>query len=269
MAEQEIKTIVNRTVPAQRPTSAAQIQRSQSASGSVLGKNAQPLGCKECNWTGYFRLDVPTSDPRFGKLQKCGCQVGIDQSRLQRLSGLSEMEMRIMLDDIDTANGAGTEQMVKAARAFVAAPVGMLTIHGTTGNAKTAVLQGIVNELVRAGVEAVYITAFDIMGYIRSAFDSKREVSDLGAYERLKRLERVRVLCIDELDKVRWTEFVQEQVTDLIDVRYRSGAAGEAGTVIAMNDSPENLPDWIYSRMRDGRNQIIKNTDADMRPEME
>lgn len=264
----EIKTIVSRTVPAQRPTSAAQIQRSQSVSGSVPGKNAQPLGCDECNWTGYFRLDVPTSDPRFGKLQKCGCQVGIDQSRLQRLSGLSNMEMQNTLDDIDPA-GAGTQEMVKAARGFVTAPIGILTIHGTPGNAKTAVLQGIVNELVRAGVEAVYITAFDIMGYIRSAFDSKHDVSDLGAYERLKRLERVRVLAIDELDKVRWTGFVEEQITDLIDVRWRSGTAGEAGTVIAMNNGPENLPSWIYSRMRDGRNQIIKNTDADMRPEME
>lgn len=240
------------------------------ASNSDSAKNGkQPPACDVCLDSGYYRLDVPTSDPCFGKLQRCGCQKNNDLTRLQKLSGLSQAEQRVTLDDIEISNGNGTREMVRAAKSFVSTPYGMLTIHGTTGNAKTVVLQGIVNELVSKGVEAVYITAFDIMGFIRSAFDNKREVSDLGAHDRLKRLERVRVLAIDELDKVRWTEFVQEQITDLIDARYRAGIDGVCGTVIAMNDSPSNLPTWIYSRMSDGRNRIIHNADADMRPHME
>lgn len=160
--------------------------------------------------------------------------------------------------------------MVEAAKHFVQEPYGILTIHGGTGNAKTTALQGIVNELVSMRVQAVYITAFDLIGYIRAAFSSNgKEVINDDAHARLKKLESVRVLCVDEMDKVKWSDWVQEQLTDLVDVRYRLGLGLEAGTVIAMNASPDILPAWMFSRLADGRNVMIENKDADVRPGME
>jgi len=40
------------------------------------------------------------------------------------------------------------------------------------------------------------------------------------------------------------------------------------GTVIAMNESPDALPQWISSRLRDGRNRIVHNADPDVREMM-
>jgi len=213
-------------------------------------------------------LEVPVHHPQFGRAQRCACKRTEDNARLQKLSGLSASEQAVRLSDIVT-DGAGTKQMVNAARTFVNEPVGFLTIHGTTGNAKTTVLQGVVNELVEKGMEAVYVTAFDLLGYIRKAFNANKDIVNFDAHDRLKKLECVRVLCIDELDKVRWTEFVEEQITDLINARYRLGLDWSVGTVIAMNAHPESLPTWIYSRLRDGRNVIVENTDGDVRPGME
>lgn len=190
-------------------------------------------------------------------------------SRLQRLSGLTDQERKVRLADISAKSGSGTALMVDAARNFITAPVGFLTLHGTTGNAKTVVMHSIVNELVDQSIEAVYITAFDLIGYIRAAFDKQHDVVDVTAHDRLKRLEKVRVLCLDELDKVKWSSWVEEQITDLIDARYRLGLDWEVGTVIAMNANPNTLPEWIYSRLRDGRNVMIENRDADVRPGME
>jgi len=224
--------------------------------------------CAECGGSGWLRWDVPLGHPQFGKAERCGCKRLEDMARLQRLSGLTASEQAVRLSDV-VAAGAGTKAMVEAARGFIQNPVGFLTLHGTTGNAKTTVLQGVVNELVAGGMEAVYVTAFDLLGYIRKAFNANKDVVNLDAHDRLRRFSAVRVLCIDELDKVRWTEFVEEQITDLIDARYRLGLDWSVGTVIAMNANPETLPPWIYSRLRDGRNVMVENTDADVRPGME
>ncbi len=171
------------------------------------------------------------------------------------------------LPDIAASTGPGTRRMVEACQAFVQNPLGILTLWGGVGNAKSTALQACVNELARLG--AVYVTAFDLLSYIRAAFNADRKVQNDDAYSRLLRFERVRILAIDEFDKVRSTDWAAEQITDLIDKRYRAGIEGEAGTLIAMNGNPANLPEWIASRLADGRNRIIHNTDRDVRPFMD
>ena len=118
-------------------------------------------------------------------------------------------------------------------------------------------------------VEAVYVTAFDLISFIRSAFSQDRhtkvlDISDQNAYQRLQKFERVKVLALDEFDKVKVTDWVLEQLTDLIDRRYRMAEDNAGGTLIAMNDHPSLLPSWISSRLK--RYTIIHNADDDMRP---
>lgn len=177
--------------------------------------------------------------------------------------------MRKRLDDIDPDAGIGTARMVAEARAFIAAPVAMLTISGTCGNGKSDTLHAIVNECIEQRLDAVYVTIFDLMGWIKDAFNQDGGVKNDSAWDRLKAFERVRVLCIDEFDKLQRTPWLVDQITDLVDARHRYGMDGVVGTVIAMNAGIETLPDWIYSRLKDGRNRRVVNNDADMRPLME
>ncbi len=158
--------------------------------------------------------------------------------------------------------------MVAACREFIKSPTSILTIWGTSGNAKTVALMGTINELRKKQIESVYITAFDLVGFIREAFNSNGEVKTESAFTRLARFESVPVLAIDELDKVRPTEWVKEQYTDLIDRRYRGAMDGNLGTLFAMNSDPQSMDDHIYSRLKYGGNKIIMNNDADMRPYM-
>jgi DNA replication protein DnaC len=150
---------------------------------------------------------------------------------------------------------------------FVTHPYGMITFWGGSGNAKTMALQAVINHFIDANVEAIYITAFDLISYIRAAFVKNKNdliVKDDDAYSRLVRFGSVKLLAIDEFDKVRVTEWVQEQLTDLIDRRYRLANDSQSGTLIAMNDDPKELPSWMYSRL--AQNIIIHNPDNDMRP---
>lgn len=198
---------------------------------------------------------------------RCACRSVTDIAALQALSGLTPKEQGITLNDIDPAAGSGTHAMLLAARAFAAQPVGMLTLSGTPGNAKSVALMGIVNALVARGVPAVYVSMFDLLGHIKQAFANTKQVVDDDAYSRLQRFARVRVLVIDEFDKVKLSEWALEQITDLVDRRYRN--MDTLGTVVAMNDDIHNLPAWIASRLRDGRNRVVRNTDPDLRPLME
>ena len=222
--------------------------------------------CDICFDAGWLRLDVPIGDPQFGETVRCSCKAQEDAARLQRLSGLTETERSIRLSAIETNGRKGTTAMVKACEMTLQNPTGSLVIHGTSGNAKTVALQGCVNELLDRNVEAVYITAFDLISHIREAFNENKEVKSESAYERIVRFGTVPFLAIDELDKVKWTGWVEEQITDLMDRRYRLAVDGQAGTMIAMNGDPELLPMWIYSRLSQG--EIVRNDDSDLRPHL-
>lgn len=227
--------------------------------------------CNDCNDVGFYRVDVPEHDPRFGKLIRCGCKSREDSERLNRLSGLTPTERAIKIDDIVIDGLDATARMVNVCRRFIAKPSGMITIHGGPGNGKTMALQAVVNAMLDKNIESVYVTAFDLISFIRSAFTQDKktkliEITDDNAYARLQRFERVRVLAVDELDKVKLTDWVLEQLTDLIDRRYRMAEDGQGGTLIAMNDDLDNLPAWISSRLK--RYTVIHNADDDMRPEM-
>lgn len=227
--------------------------------------DSQPV-CELCGGFGFARGDFPVGHPQFGRLVRCTCKAREDAERLQRLSGLTESERAVKLSDIKTAGRPQTRAMVTACAKFLDQPYGTLVIHGTSGNAKTVALQACVNALVSVGVEAVYITAFDLIAHIREAFNEKQEVKSESAYDRIVRFGTVPFLAIDEFDKLKMTDWVQEQITDLIDRRYRLGCDNQAGTMVAMNGDPRDLPVWIYSRLSQG--EIIRNNDSDLRPHL-
>jgi DNA replication protein DnaC len=231
--------------------------------------------CEKCDDLGWFSPNVPFGHPLFGKFQRCDCQAQSDAQRLaQRLNAISGMDDRersitleaIVLNDLRL----GTRQMVDHARAFIANPIGFLTFHGTSGNAKTYALKAIVNESLARGHGATYTRLTTLLYYIRSAYerteDGQVRVKSPSDYQRLQELSTVQILVIDECDplKVKQSEWVNQIETDLIDVRYEAGESGRCGTVLAMNGNPADFPPWIESRLRQW--PIIENNDPDLRP---
>lgn len=157
------------------------------------------------------------------------------------------------------ANRPGTKATVDAAREFINKPYGFLSIHGGFGNGKTTILQAIVNAVVNSGQEARYLTAADLLAYMRDTFNKETNVTD---YDRIHELARVPVLCIDEMDKLRDTPYSREIQQELINLRYRD--AKYLGTVLAWNGDINSIP-WqaVISRMSEFT--VIHNTDSDMR----
>ena len=120
-------------------------------------------------------------------------------------------------------------------------------------------LMAIVNAVIATGNEARYITASELLAYLRETFNSDTHETD---YDRIHELARIPVLCIDELDKLRDTPYSREIQQELINLRYRD--SGVLGTVLAWNGEVNDLP-WpaVISRIREF--VIVQNNDNDMR----
>lgn len=212
--------------------------------------------CPDCDGQRYVRFDAPLGSPMFGKAFPCPT---CNQAQIQIISGLTGQERQIRLSDIETDRREGTRKAVEAAMRFIENPVGFLSLHGGFGNGKTTILMATVNALVNKGIEARYITAAALMGYLRESFNDQTKQSD---YERLHELAALPVLVIDELDKLRDTPYSRELQQELINRRYRD--AGTMGTVLAWNGELNDLP-WGAVASRVSEFVVVHNTDSDMR----
>ena len=153
--------------------------------------------------------------------------------------------------------------MLEIGHLFIKSPVGFITVFGdarngksANGNGKTTWAQALVNECIARGVSALYVTASDLMEYVNGGIGS----NDVD--ERMAVLVSSSVLVIDELTQVRWSEWVEDKLTSIIDRRYK--LSHERGTLLIMDENPKDkLHPRIVSRMREGI--VIPNSDNDMR----
>lgn len=241
--------------------------------------------CPACDGSGwveqhddYLGLDhvtmVPCPDP-------ARVHQAVEIERLSRISGLLPEELALRLHDvIERGDTVGVEtlpveelvqrqdtaSMLELARRFVEDPWGFLVLHGEYGNAKTLILQTVVNEFrARHGVVGTYVRMHDLLEYVRAGYASNARDDARARYERLKSLP---ILAIDEFDAVRMTDFAYEFRTAFLDDRYRLAVTRRAHTLFAMNCDPADLPGDLYDRLRDGRFVVFHNTDVSMRPAM-
>lgn len=218
-----------------------------------------PIMCPTCGDTRRIRTDLPVGHPDFGKTQPCP---KCNRDALIIQSGINPDERHIRLSDLVTNGRPGAAKMAQAARTFIDGGfIGSLAFFGDYGNGKSTTMKAIANAAIDAGIETRYMSAKELLDYVREAFDSQKAGdTDAG---RITRLASTRLLLIDEMDKARLTEYAREVQTHLFDVRYRQAA--QFGTVVAWNGTQRSLElPWVLSRLSEY--PMIENKDADMRP---
>ena len=214
--------------------------------------------CPDCSGQRYYSYsNLEIGHPYYGRLFPCPT---CNKQAIDLACGLKDHERTVALKDVKIANRPGTYKMIGAAVIFVKNPRGFLSIHGNFGNGKTTTLMAIVNAVIERGIEARYLTAADLLAYMRETFNNETKETD---YDRLHGLARVPVLCVDEMDKLRDTPYSREIQQELINLRYRD--ARILGTVLAWNGGINDLPfPAIVSRAQEFT--VIHNNDVDLRP---
>ena len=192
-----------------------------------------------------------------GELVRCGkC------TNLLKVSRLTEEEQAARIDDIttrmDDKYGEGLALRFLA-KEMLRDPFGFLTIWGTPGNAKSLLLVALVAEFCRSGRQAVYVNADDLVALLSPGEDTEvdgfRYVPG-NPDANLNRLKSTPVLALDEMDKLKWSDWQVQKIGALIEYRHRQSE--KLVTLFAMNKHPSQWSNagsigHLTDRWMDGR----------------
>lgn len=175
-----------------------------------------------------------------------------EASSLERLGGLSLQRLAQMTFATFDPRGMAIEEhqrdnlrrVYNRARGFAEAPDGWLVLQGAPGTGKTHLAAAIANERRARGHSAYFITAPDLLDYLRSAFAPDSKVSYDKVFEAVRTAP---LLVLDDLGAQSSTQWAQEKLFQLLNYRYNAGLP----TVITSNLALEEQDRRIQSRMLD------------------
>src|SRR5450432_233232 len=240
----------------------------------VLNTIGQPEVCQICGGLGYVTRDVPIDDPDFGKAFPCICQADRIKARraenLRKLSNLGafadktfatfQVEYSILRDDqgfmrgvcapVSEGRGFTDEQQhivssaAELAYRYAEKPEGWLLLQGAYGTGKTHLAAAIANYRLEMGEPLLFITAPDLLDYLRSTYGPS---SEIGYDERFEQFRTAPLLIVDDLGAESQTPWALEKLYQLFSFRHTA----KLPTVITTNKAPEAFDPRIYSRLVD------------------
>lgn len=221
------------------------------------------LPCRLCDGRGVFTLDVPLTDPRFGKFQRCPNHPVEDdlmmQERLRRFANLgayrdktfdnfrvSHLGGSYSRSHIDSLHGAKT-----VAEGFAKEPIGWLVYEGPYGSGKTHLAVAIANtRLELFGELVVFITAPDLLDMLRSTYGAESDASFEAYFERVRQAP---LLVLDDLGVENPSGWAKEKLFQLLNFRH----VQRLPTVVTTNTPFDDLDPRISSRMMQG--EVVKH----------
>lgn len=176
------------------------------------------------------------------------------EKELQRIKRMkSELVQDKNLHNWTFANDDGKNPKMKAARTYVEKwkqmyeeNIGLL-LYGDVGTGKTYFAACIANELIDKGVPVLVTNFSRLVNQLSGFNDDKNEF--------LNSLNLYKLLIIDDLGVERQSEFVMEQVYNIIDSRYKNGQPMIITTNRPIQEIKE-AKDMNYKRIYD---RILEN----------
>lgn len=212
------------------------------------------LHCAVCHRKTETIIKHPFNDTKRKVRCKCGCKTEKDLFEERQLAEELDRKRRICFAETNMASwnfqndDRRNAKLSDAMKAYVENFAAMrrdgkgLLLHGTVGTGKTFYAACIANALIDYGY-TVHMTNFATVTNI--LFGMKE-----GKKEYIDALNRYSLLIIDDLGAERKSEWMQEQVFNIIDARYRSGLPFIITTNLT-TDEIKKPQDVGYSRIYD------------------
>lgn len=207
--------------------------------------------CDFCGGYRFVRVDVPLTDPRFGKLlpcPMCGPRLKRDVHERTFSSKRERLERYSQLRRDRTFAGfglGGANNQIRAAyvaaKSFAAEPRGWLVLHGNCGTGKSHLANAIANAL--EGWLTLSMTMPNLLDMLRSGYDN-------GDYNELMDLAvTCDLLVLDDIGTEKQSDWTYEKVFQIIDDRYNAMRP----SVFVTNLDPRDLDMRVSSRLLDRR----------------
>lgn len=221
------------------------------------------LPCPLCEGKGVITLEVPVTDPRFGRFQRCPNHPVEDDremhDRLRRFGNLDAYKDKTFenfrishLGGSYTPNNVTSLHNAKSvAEGYAKDPIGWIVYEGPYGCGKTHLAVAIANmRLELFGEPVIFTTAPDLLDILRSTFSPETEATFDAYFERIR---SVPLLVLDDLGVENPSDWSKEKLFQLLNYRH----VNRLPTVVTTNTSFDDLDPRISSRMMQG--EIVKH----------
>jgi DNA replication protein DnaC len=190
-------------------------------------------------------LNVPITDPNFGRLIACDCKIRAIQERnfaeLERLSNLESFGSKTF--ETFDRRIPGAADAFDAALRYARNPAGWLVFMGNYGCGKTHLAAAIAIYATRhLALKTLFTIVPDLLDHLRATY---HPTSAVTYDERFEAVRTVPLLVLDDLGAESQTQWAQEKLFQIINHRYNE----ELPTVITSNVDLDRMDGRIRSRL--------------------
>ena len=211
---------------------------------------------------------MPVSHSDFGQAFPCQCQES-ETDRVSRIAALERysnlgllLHCTFAVGNADefvatAADRAALDKALAAAEEYADDPDGWISFAGPSGSGKTFLAAAIANRQIELGRVALFITAADLLDYLRGGFDDDAELSFVDLFEQVR---GAHLLVLDDLPTRPVSPWGQDRLMQLLAYRH----AARLPTVVTLRGDVEHLDEFLRTRLdsRDGlaRLHTLKRT---------
>jgi DNA replication protein DnaC len=127
------------------------------------------------------------------------------------------------------------------AQAFAARPKGTLALYGSFGTGKTHLLAAIANAVTATGRTCRFASVVSLFDALQERIEQKRDYHEL-----VRQAIGTPLLVLDDLDKLKPSEFREETLYKLLNGRSTAGLP----LALSANRAPDELVRWIGEASR-------------------
>lgn len=254
--------------------------REQLAQGTdIIPPHIITYKCEACEDRGFTRNEIEdTKHPLFGKLIACPtCRVvkvaGISTSE----SGLHPQDYLRDWNNLLDLPGHNIREILRAVKWVLrqyetgevdpqAPGYGWVYLHGSYGLGKTDILKTVVARCIQRGIHARYLNGQQLMNDMYSTIEAGKKDKEDYLSPFLKEIMTIPVLCLDEFDKIHFTDWGSNQFFLVLNYRWEMATANQSVTLFASNLNYQLIQDEaLRSRMSDERFVRIRLEGTDVR----
>lgn len=173
--------------------------------------------CSRCHDAGLVRRDVAVGHPDFGRLIECPCGIVAERrrERIWRSAQVPESMRDYSLDSF--AALTGKHQLVADLREWQEDPTRSLLLVGDVGLGKTGLAIALLLDAIRAGRTGQYVVTPSFLARVRATYGAGNDgVDETDVIDSLVGCD---VLVLDDLGKVRLTDWGQEKLYTVVNDR--------------------------------------------------